>query len=68
MFDVLTTSVSIMEKQITAMRLATDPPDLLIQPDLRHVRLLEFNRAKQVIAEGYSEAKSRIDAWVREEG
>ena len=37
-FEVLITSSSIMETQITTTRLQTDPPDFLIQPDLAHAR------------------------------
>jgi NTE family protein len=46
-----------MEAQITAARLKTDPPDLLIQPDLGHIRFLEFNRAQETIAAGYEATK-----------
>ena len=46
-----------MEAQITTARLKTDPPDLLIQPDLGHIRFLEFNRAEEAIFAGYEETK-----------
>jgi len=59
-FDVLTTAINIMEVQITATRLETDPPDLLIQPKLGDIRFLEFHRADEAIAEGYREALTRI--------
>ncbi|RLB95446.1 MAG: patatin, partial [Deltaproteobacteria bacterium] len=49
-------SINIMEAQITATRLKTDRPDLLIQPHLGHIRFLEFNKAQEAIAEGYREA------------
>ncbi len=52
-FEVLGSSINIMESQITATKLKTDPPDLLIQPNLGHIRFLEFNRAQEGIAEGY---------------
>ncbi len=60
-FDVLTTSINIMEAQITATRLATDPPDLLIQPKLGDIRFLEFHRAEEAIAEGYREAMRQLE-------
>ncbi len=60
-FDVLTTSINIMEAQITATRLATDPPDLLIQPKLGNIRFLEFHRAEEAIAEGYREAITQLE-------
>ena len=60
-FEVLMTSINIMEVQITATRLKADPPDLLIQPKLGHLRFLEFHRAKEAILEGYEETLSCID-------
>ncbi|MEA2039091.1 MAG: patatin-like phospholipase family protein [Thermodesulfobacteriota bacterium] len=62
-FEVLLSSINIMEAQITATRLKTDPPDILIQPPLGHIRFLEFNRAGEAIASGYEETKSRIDLF-----
>jgi len=56
-FEIIIDSINIMEAQITAARLKTDPPDLLIQPDLGHIRFLEFNRAQEAIAAGYEETK-----------
>ena len=53
-----------METQITGIKLATDPPDLLIQPRLGHIRFLEFHRAQEAIDEGYREATTQlIDKW-----
>ena len=59
-FDVLTTSINIMEVQITATKLATDPPDLLIQPKLGDIRFMEFHRAEEAVAEGYREAMTQF--------
>jgi len=56
-FEVLMTSINIMETQITATRLKADPPDVLIQPHLGHIRFLEFNRAEEAIVAGYEETK-----------
>jgi NTE family protein len=52
LFEVIATSVYIMQDQITKHRLATDPPDVLIMPRLAHIGLLEFNRAEEAIEEG----------------
>lgn len=59
-FDVITSSVNIMEAQITATRLKADPPDLLIQPNLSYIKFLEFNRASEAIAEGYDKTKRKL--------
>ena len=62
-FEVLMTSINIMETQITTSRLKTDPPDLLIRPNLGHLRFLEFNRAEEAIAEGYKEGCEQIEKF-----
>jgi len=59
-FEAIMSSINIMEAQITATRLKTDHPDLLIQPKLGHLRFLEFHRAKESIGEGYEAMKSQI--------
>jgi NTE family protein len=59
-FEVLMSSINIMETQITAAKLKTDPPDLLIRPNLGHLTMLEFHRAQEAIAEGYREARARV--------
>ena len=61
-FEVIMSSINIMETQITATRLKADRPDLLIQPHLGHIRFLEFNKAQEAIDEGYREAKTCISA------
>lgn len=59
-FEVLISSINIMETQITVSRMITDPPDLLIQPNLGHIKFLEFNRAEEAIEAGYQEAMAKI--------
>ncbi len=60
-FEVLLSSINIMETQITRSRLQIDPPDLLIQPPLGSVRFLEFNRAEEIISLGYEETRQQIE-------
>ena len=52
LFDVMATSVKIMQDAITRQRLLTDPPDVLVKPKLAHIGLMEFNRADEAIEEG----------------
>jgi len=59
-FEVLLSSINIMESQITRTRLQIDPPDLLIQPPLGTIRFLEFNRAEEIISIGYETACQQI--------
>jgi NTE family protein len=60
-FEVLLSSINIMESQITRTQLHIDPPDLLVQPPLGSVRFLEFNRAEEIISIGYETARQQID-------
>jgi NTE family protein len=51
-FDVLMTSINVMQDQITRARLAGEPPHVMLVPRLAHITLMEFNRAGESIAEG----------------
>jgi NTE family protein len=52
LFEVLASSVNIMQDLITRSRMAGEPPDVLIAPRLSHIGLLEFDRADEAIKEG----------------
>ena len=51
-FEVLSNSLDIMEDRITRMRLAGDPPDVLLRPSLGEYSWLDFHRATEAIAAG----------------
>ena len=51
-FEVLANSINIMQDQITRTRLAGEPPHVVLLPRLRQIGQMEFNRAKEAIAEG----------------
>jgi NTE family protein len=51
-FDVLANSINIMQDQITRTRLAGEPPHVLLVPRLGDIGLMEYDRAKEAIAEG----------------
>lgn len=51
-FDVLANSINIMQDHITRARLAGEPPHVMLAPRLRDIGLMEFNRAREAIAEG----------------
>jgi NTE family protein len=53
LFNVMASSINIMQDRITSNRLAHDPPDVLLEPKLSHLGLLEFDRAKEAIEEGH---------------
>ena len=50
--DTAASAINIMQDRITRSRMAGDPPDVLLRPRLGHIRLLEFQRAEEAIAEG----------------
>ncbi len=62
-FEVLLASINIMEARITETRLALDRPDLLIQPPLGHIRILDFDRAEEIIEIGYQAAVAALERW-----
>ena len=51
-YDVVTNSINIMQVRITRSRMAGDPPDLLVTPQLADHALLDFDRAGEAIEEG----------------
>lgn len=52
LFDVMAGAINIMQDRITRSRMAGDPPDVLINPRLSNIRLMEFDRAEEAIQEG----------------
>jgi NTE family protein len=57
LFGVLVSAFSITQERMTRSRLAGDPPDLTVTPQLGHIGLLEFERADEMIAEGEAAAE-----------
>ena len=51
-FNVMVTSLNIIQDRIARSRLAGDPPDVSINPRIGHVGLLEFDRADDLIRAG----------------
>ena len=52
LFDVIAGSVDIMQDRITRSRMAGEPPDVHITPQLSHVGLMDFDRSQESIGEG----------------
>jgi NTE family protein len=53
-FEVLAGTIYIMQDRITRSRMAGDPPDVIVAPQLGHIRLLDFHRAEEAIDEGHA--------------
>ena len=60
MFEVLASSINIMQDRITKSRMAGDPPDVLLSPQLGQLGLLEFDRASEAIEEGMECVKHQL--------
>jgi NTE family protein len=51
-FEVVSASMRIMQDQITRSRMAGDPPEVVLVPDLDHFQLMDFHRAAEAIEIG----------------
>jgi NTE family protein len=60
LFSVMVAALNITQDRITRARLAGDPPDVTIRPDLGHIGLLEFDRAAEAIAAGERAAAGAV--------
>lgn len=56
----MTGALNIILDRLTRMRLAADPPDVMIEPDVSHIGLLEFDRADELIALGGQAAERAL--------
>jgi NTE family protein len=53
LFDVMASSINIMQDRITRSRMAGDPPEVMLNPRLSSLGLMEFDQAAVAINEGY---------------
>ena len=49
LLEVMSSSVNIMQDRITRSRLALDPAELVLRPDLADFQLMDFHRAREAI-------------------
>jgi len=61
LFEVMAGSIHIMQDHIARSRMAGDPPDLTITPELGHLQLMDFHRAAETIAIGYQAAQRALE-------
>jgi len=52
LFEVIASSINIMQDRITRSRMAGDPPDVTLSPSLSQLGLMEFDKADIAIEEG----------------
>ncbi len=60
-FTVMIQSLTIAENLICEFRLRQEPPDVLIQPNVADVQLLEFNKASRTIEAGRRAAEEKLE-------
>jgi NTE family protein len=58
--ETVMTSINIMQERITRINLAVEPPDVLIQPRLGQLKMMDFDQVEQTIEEGYISVKEKI--------
>lgn len=61
-FDVIGTTLNIMEQRITVANLEVHQPDLLLQPRLNTYGIFDFHRAEELIELGYTATTPHIEA------
>jgi len=59
--ETVMTSVGIMQERITRTNLAVEQPDILIQPRLGELKMMNFDKIKHTIEEGYVGASEKIE-------
>ncbi|MFT5729057.1 MAG: NTE family protein [Desulforhopalus sp.] len=59
--ETVMTSLGIMQERITRINLAVEQPDILIQPRLGELKMMNFDKIKHTIEEGYVGAKEKIE-------
>ena len=67
-FDVVASSVNIMQDRITRSRMAGDPPELTLLPRLEDFAMMDFHRAGQAIEEGrrvVRQHEAELRAWTK---
>jgi NTE family protein len=60
LIETITTSINIMEERISRINLAVDRPDILIQPRLGELKMMNFDRVEHAIEEGYIGVQEKI--------
>jgi NTE family protein len=58
--ETVTTAIHIMQDRITRINLAVTPPDILIQPRLGGLKMLDFDQVAHTIEEGHVAATEKI--------
>lgn len=60
LFGVMVSALGIIQDRLTRSRLAGDPPDVHIKPQIGHIGLLEFEKAEELIRLGEEAAEKAM--------
>lgn len=61
LFEILTASMTVVEHELARHRLAREPVDILIEPDVHTIRSLEFQKARKAIHAGLRQTREQAD-------
>jgi NTE family protein len=59
--ETVMTSIGIMQERITRINLAVDQPDILIQPRLGELKMMNFDQVEHSINEGYISVQEKLE-------
>ncbi len=59
--ETVMTSIGIMQERITRFNLAVDKPDILIQPRLGELKMMNFDQVAHAIEEGYLGVQEQLE-------
>ncbi len=53
-------AIGIMQERITRINLAVEPPDILVQPRLGEMKMMDFGQVEKAIEEGYQGVQDHL--------
>ncbi len=59
--ETVMTSISIMQERITRVNLAVDKPDILIQPRLGELKMMNFDQVEHSVEQGYISVQETLE-------
>ena len=61
LFEVMTATMSIIEYELARHRLALDPPDIRLEPEIKGIRTFEFHKAGAAVDAGERVVEENLD-------
>ena len=62
LFEILAASMTVLEHELARHRLAREPVDVVIGPDVHDIRSFEFHKARKAINSGLAETEKHLPA------